>query len=229
MTTENPLIDRIRNLLAMADGQANEAESMSAMAMASKLMAKHGIEEADLKTPKKHTADLSEWLNLERPFHVTLAQAVALLFNTRVLTRTRGVQRRTKEFVFAGRPENIEASELTMSWVMLQLESLYKAALPKGMDRKERARFRKTFKEACAFRILDRCHEMIDQQEEELAKSSGTALVIHRNQLSTEIDELFSTMDIRQGRQRKVTLNHAQAAAAGHHAGNQVKLRGEVE
>ena len=108
MNTES-ILNKIRGLLAMAEGQANENESLQAMALASQLMTKYGIEQDQLKGPKKVSmAGEGDMIDLFKIHHRILAQAVGELFGCKTLNYNKA-----KKISFVGRPENIEACEVT--------------------------------------------------------------------------------------------------------------------
>ena len=220
MNTES-ILNKIRGLLAMAEGQANENESLQAMALASQLMTKYGIEQDQLKGPKKVSmAGEGDMIDLFKIHHRILAQAVGELFGCKTLNYNK-----VKKLSFVGRPENVEACEVTFSWVVMQVEALYKEALPRGMPQTERAQYRKSFKLACAGRVYDRCVKLADQPVEGV---TGTALVVHRSQLSNEISDYFETRKVRTVKSRPVKTRHSGARIAGQNAGDRVKLRTEV-
>ena len=226
MTTANDkIIDRIRNLLAMAEGQANENESAQAMELAAKLMLKHGVEQSQLNPRQAHEILEGDMIDINKPFYRTLAGAVCHLYGTSYLFFPS-----TKTFRFVGRSDNIEASEATFTWILLQVEQLYKQALPKGMTTRERSRFRHTFKEACAHRVNVRAADIARNMTRDPLPQASTALVIHKDQLKHEIDSYFASKgNVKTARARRIKFTHAGAAAAGHAAGNNVKLNANIK
>lgn len=217
----NPTIEKIKKLLALAGNNNNEAEAAQAAAMASTLMMRHGIEEDQLKDAVKPTIGTGARFDDQAAFHRVVAHAVAELMacSTYWYSEVKGVQ-------FVGRPINVMAAEELFVYVVLQVESLYKRALPSGMSQRERAEYRKTFKLACSFRIRDRVREIIAHQDlGSDAPSNSRALVVqHRSVLMNEIAEYNAAASVRVSRPMTVRMRHAGAYQSGRAAGDQVEL-----
>lgn len=216
--------DKIRKLLAVAQGQANEAESNSALAMATALMAKHGIDQSQLRN--EPTGPIrGAWFNLDGKYLRLLAQATGRLYGTVPLFDP---DRGTAYFV--GRPENIDASQDTLAFLIVQLESFYKAALPTGLTQSDRAQFRKAFKLSCAIRVYHRCVEIVEGLSQRDNKAAGTrALMVldHFKQLKVENDELLKGVKTRAA--RSITIRSSLGAAEGSRAGNLMEINRSVE
>lgn len=186
------IITKIKKLLALGKNNNNEHEAAQAMAMAAAMMAKHGIEQDQLKDADKPTAGLGPWITMEAKYWRTVARAAAHLYGGQSGLPTKGATDRVR---FAGRPEVREAAEETFAFIILQIEALYKAALPKGLSKTERAEFRATFKQACAARVEDRVGEIVHTlQTQDVAATGSTALVVanHRAIMAKEIEQLWS-------------------------------------
>lgn len=95
-----------------------------------------------------------------------------------------------------------------------------------------RAEFRRTFKEACAVRIMSRARTMMDDiQKSDAAAQASTgsnALVVmgHFQQLVKENDDVLAGMNIRKGRAK--TMSVGSGTLSGAEAGNKIKLRKEI-
>lgn len=225
--------DKIRKLLALAEGQANENESARAMEIASRLMMEHGISAEDAKgsAKKVFTAGKGNEFDLAYDWYIRAAQAVGILFGCKVVTRkTAGAKDSDAVAYFVGRAANVESAEETFAFVILQVEQFYRAALPKGMTKQERSQYRKTFKKACALRILERCQMIEADQKRQNPGTGSTALVIseHRDVLANEIAAYFAEQGVRYTKSRPDRLSHAGAAAAGRVAGSSVDLNRKV-
>jgi len=200
--------DKLASLLSMTvDRGCTEDEAETAMRMAANIAAKHGIDLDALRpagapkpkaTRKRHTTEL-KW------HQVFCAQAAAELSG--VACHVKDLGRRGFEFI--GRPENIDSAEQLMFWLFRQVEEIYKAALPKGLNQRERAEFRRTFKAACAQRVLERaCRVMRDmvRKESSVNTTGHNALVVagHFLTLKQEIDdELYGTAEERAARAKQ--------------------------
>lgn len=212
--------DKIRKLLAMAEAAGgNENEMKNAMAMASDLMMRHGVEREQLGdvTPK---ARRGEVIDADYVWYHDLAVAAGLLCGCKTI---HWYPRAYSKVRFVGRPENIEGAQDIYTFLILQLEMFYKAALPKGMSKLERAEYRKTFKHACALRIRNRAQTIIDAQP----KETGTALMVidHRNMLLGEAAAEMS--DIPDGKARK--RPHGRGTSDGRMAGDAADLNRKAE
>lgn len=180
--------DKIRKLLALGEGKANENEAAQAMKLASDLMMKHGIERSELTQTQKAVIVESDYIDFRDKWHLRVGNAVASLMGCKMVYRNRHKQLR-----FVGRKDNCEATELVYSYILLQIEQFYREALPSGMTQKDRANFRKSFKYAAAVRVAKRCWDIVNDQG--LSATGSTALVVHRNQLSNEITDFWNQSD----------------------------------
>jgi len=70
----NAIREKIKKLLAVAEGQANEHESARAMELASSLMMRHGIDRESLG--EKPTVGEGSYFPIDYKWHRTTAQAV---------------------------------------------------------------------------------------------------------------------------------------------------------
>lgn len=151
-------IAKLLNLAAKGSG-ATEDEAETALRMAAAMAARAGIElEAcrakDAPKPKINTKGLyQEW----KPHQAYAACAAAKLFGVECNVYNLGAG----GIMFVGRDDLIEATEETMFWLFRQIEELYKSHLPKGLTKSARADFRKSFKAACANRVLGRAQQLM--------------------------------------------------------------------
>lgn len=231
MTDQSAIIERIRKLQQMrVENGCTEDEAETAMRMWMGLMARHGIEQ-DQITPEDDTprAKIGTRISVQFKKHQLLcAMAAGELYGCQVITYSGG----KFGLEFVGRPENIEAAEMTMFWLMNQMEAFYKQALPRGLTKTARAEFRRTFKEACAARILNRAHRMMDEmkQNEQAAQSAtgSTALVVqgHFDKLKKENELVLSGMALRKS--KPISIGYGSGTQAGREAGDRVKLRKEI-
>jgi hypothetical protein len=220
--------DRIRKLLALAnDKGASEAEAETAMSMASALMLRHGIEQRDVG-PKPTVAE-GKRLEADRRYHEYVANAASVMCGTRFVTWNKA-----DVIAFVGRLDNIAASEDLFAFLCDQVERLYKLNLPRGLSKAARAEFRQTFKEACAMRIWQRAHWIIDdlkKNEQSAQKATGsTALVVanHYDTLQSEIKGYFESRENITMRQKPLRTRHGNGTIAGQRAGDTVDLNKKI-
>lgn len=216
--------EKIRKLLAVAEGQANEHESAQAMAMASALMMKHGINRDELGD--KSSVGEGSHFPVEYKWYKIAAQAAGLLYGT-VAFGNYG----WTTFRFVGRPENIEASQDTLAFIILQVEALYKSHLPKGLSKADRAEFRRTFKQSCIMRVYQRCHDIVEEQKRvDAPLSDCRALVIveHRKLLEEEAMDYINGAGGVTEKARAVKIRYTPGSVAGFAAGDAVDLHRKV-
>jgi hypothetical protein len=222
------ILDRIQKLLALAnDKAATENEAATAMRMAMGLMARHNIEETQIIERNKPATTQRE-IKLEREWWVNVCAAAAELYSCRYLIYA------NESIRFIGDPVNTEAAFMTATWLADQVERLYSANLPPGMTQSERAKYRRTFKFACAVRVRLRARELMkDIRENEAAAQSATgstALVVASmmdQQLALADDFLaqkYPNLRTKKSKPRKL----GPGTRAGYAAGEHVNLRRNV-
>lgn len=226
--TGSSIHDKIRKLLALSEGQANEAESNSAMEMATRLMMEHGISEEALRgTAQQYSVGSGERVPVLSEAHHTLARAASLMMGTRLL------QAKDASWVsFVGRPENRRQAESLFIYLVLQMDALYREALPRGLTQSKRAKLRKEYKKGVAMRVLYTSQNIVGRMIDQRSPSSGsTALTIlsHRETLMKEIDEFlelgkFGSAKPKRGSHKPLSDEFYQ----GYQAGSAVKLNGEM-
>lgn len=227
---DEKIIDRIRKLQMMrVENGCSEDEAETAMRMWVGLMARHGIEQSQISKGQDAPAAIRKRVSETLRKHQLLCgQAAAVLYGCDFLVYSGG--KMGVEFI--GRTENTQAAEMTMFWLMNQMESFYKQALPRGLSKADRAEFRRTFKESCAARINTRAHAMVDEMKrsDKLAQETtgSNALVVlgHFDQLKKENQLVTADMNIRKG--RTLTISSGSGTLAGRAAGDRVKLRKEI-
>jgi uncharacterized protein DUF2786 len=164
--------DKIAKLLNMtvANG-CTEDEQETALRMAAGIAAREGID-MDACRPKdqpKPKAKSKHFSQQWKPHQALAAQAAGELYGVECNVWNLGAG----GIMFVGREELIELAEQTMFWLMGQVETMYKQALPKGLDQRDRAEFRKTFKAACALRTWQRSVALMRQMRQDQATAQA--------------------------------------------------------
>lgn len=216
------ITDKIKKLLALAaDKAATEDEAATALRMAQGLMLKHQISERELNL----TTAVAKALHKKHPLQkheLLLVTAAATLFGCTALVYDKG----REGYSFYGRPDNCEAAADTLLFLCNQIERLYKTALEPGLTKAMRAEYRRTFKWACSSRVCERASELV-RNPQSVAKSIGsTALVVrsHYESLIKEAEEIMPKT-----KAMKLSSRYGSGSAEGLAAGNQVKLRKELD
>lgn len=218
------IIEKIRKLLAMAsDAGATEGEQANALRLATALMTKHGIEKVDQETGEVKWGD--KVVDLDQRWHHIAAMAIGKMYGARAIFSG-------KNFSYVGRDETVMAATMTINFVADQIELFYKAGLPKGMSRADRAQWRREFKVACAIRVSTRINEMmreITTEDDKAQLAIGCkALVVatHHQNLQSEIDSFLEGKTKSKSISMKVAPSRA--SYLGFKAGDNVRLNQEL-
>lgn len=220
---------KVKKLLAMAavSSGGTEDERMTAMKLAMALMAKHGIEQSMLADAKEVKAIYGVRKSTAMNAHqVNLACAAGTLYGCKPLFWNRGKM----GFAFVGRPDNIEAAELTLLWLMRQVDEIYKVMRPKGMGEGERQEFYRTFKLACSDRVWKRARDLIAQPEQ-IAHEVGQNALVVKGYFEQLVKEATAVMDAK-GHVKAMRVGRAKfgnGTLAGLKAGDKVQLHRQVK
>lgn len=217
--------EKIKKLLALAnDKGASENEAAVALEFATKLMMQHGIEQSELKDMKAEVLK-GDLLNFDKRWHENIGRTASKLYGVKPLFYGH-------DFRFCGRADNIDAASQTAVFIAEQIEELYKAHLPRGMSKGERAEYRRDFKFACSMRVYARACDIVENLEtkDNVVAQGCTALVVveHRKQLEIEVDDFFEKIGVKMRRARSLQVNVSAGGVAGHKAGDQVRLQKKV-
>lgn len=221
------IVRKIQKLLAVAnDSRGNEHVAANALTLAQKLMLEHNISEHDLGQFVESEIKRGAWVPApDRKWALMLAQAVATMYTCRVLmsSGTTGFYR------FAGRQLNVQVAEMTLPWLVEQVELFYQEGLRvvtarngRTLTKRQRAEFRRCFKEACALRVWQRAAEIIAKMRNEIP--GHKALVVIDNALG-QIDE--SLKDVEKGKNLE-PIKAGLGSAMGVLAAERVQLQRQV-
>jgi hypothetical protein len=220
------IADKIRKLLALANNNSNEAEAALALERATELMMKHGIDEASLRKEIKIGYFGDDVENNERWQQICAQAAGTLLGASLVLFRNNGAIYGR----FAGREENALAASSMAAFIIDQVERTYKASLPKGMTKQERAEYRRTFKLACSIRVYGRAADIVHKQAKQGVEGTNALVVVdHRKQLQEETQAFLDNDNVRTRQSRSLQLSsNARGYREGLDAGNSIRLQREI-
>ena len=223
------IIEKITKLMAVTEeAGATEAEAAQALMLAQRLMMKHGIDQTQVnRGPDVDWGNELSWGG-QRWMRIVALAVGNIYGSVPVFWRHTGVVK------FVGRDETCRAAEITYLAITRQIERLYRAGLPRGMSKGERARWRNEFKVACAGRVLYRVNEIIrERRTDEGANAIGcTALVVlsHEEQLRSEVDDfLKGEGTTKKGRGTSLSVKPSVAAMRGDKAGRQVSIQDEIK
>lgn len=216
---------KIRALLnKKVENGCTEDEQEAAERMAAGWMAKHGIEKDQFDEGQPSKAKRGKFHSQEYTTHqIQLALAAGFLFGCTVLKGAKlGLE-------FIGRDENIEMAEETFFFLLSQVEKLYKQALPKGLSKSERAEYRRSFKNACAIRVVNRAKKLVEDlknaEATAQALTGSTALVVkgYFEKLEAENQGVLAELKTKKGRASSVKFGSG--SIDGRAAGDKVQLK----
>lgn len=177
--TEDKLVDRIRKLLAMAEGTTNRHEAEAFMAKASELMLEHAISEAqieaagrsksqivELRIPIKASTPGNRWLRL-------LLNTIANTNRCRMYTYS-GYQGDDGNMI-VGYPDDTSFVEMVFLSLSIQLETAYAQAYEEKPPHIHGRRWRTEFTAGFVSGVSERLKRAARQAEE--SHSSSMALV----------------------------------------------------
>lgn len=223
--------DKIRKLMNLATNQGStEGEAANAMAMASSLMLRYNIE-LDPETDELKVIKGSRILEgYDEAWHLTCSSAAATLCHVKNVTYNRG----RGGYYFVGRKESVETAEQMMVFIIDQVEQQYKLNLPKGLDKATRAEFRRTFKYACANRVMSRAWDIVEQFRNNDAMAleyTGSRALVVVESIDLQLKEIKDFMSQTMPDVTELTTRPRQGGngtLAGLRAGDRVELNKKV-
>tara|TARA_R110001583_G_scaffold44829_17_gene141887 strand:- start:347 stop:1042 length:696 start_codon:yes stop_codon:yes gene_type:complete len=218
----NPIIRKIEKLFRVAADQEGKPEGDTAARLASRMMAAHAIEMADINVSERiddplekqtHKHGASVWRR-------NLSHVLAKHCNCTTSYYSR--QGFGTHITWYGHKSDIEVSRYLYDICERQISAASKQhlkGLPEWYDRGLKRREANAFRRSAVNGLSNRLYEI--RQEEAAANESGTALVLTRKaKVDAWIDENFSF-----GKGRHVKYSHS---SAGYQAGHDVNLHAGV-
>lgn len=224
-------IEKIKKLMRLGqpNSGATDAEAASAMEMASILMAKYAVQVTldDDTAPDAVKGDV-DW-KFDESWHQECGMASGYLYYCKPLFHRWGTQHGVS---FVGRPDNITACELTLAFLVAEVERLYKVNLPKGLDKTTRAEYRRTFKFACARRLAARAWAIMETLRNDDAKAiaaTGSKALVLVQSIDVQLAEAAAILEADGVKSKKaVTRKAGNGTDAGRAAANTVQLQKQV-
>lgn len=222
--------DKIRKLLTLAnDAGATEGEKNSALEMAQALMLKYNIsvdlDEKDVKIMaggvygKQYTFS----------WHKLVAMSVSEMYTCKLVTWSKGFQ-------FVGFPENIEACQMTLDFIVEQIDDAWKVHLNKAKEIAKREghegevlgkQYRDNFRYGCAAKVWGRIHKMMEDLQTNNTKAMetvGCTSLVVVDTIKKQLDDISAfmdaTMNLRNTRAMQLYKDgkgHGAGCAAGDH------------
>jgi hypothetical protein len=174
----NPVLDKVRNLLAKAESSTFEAEASALTAKAHELITRHAIDKALLD---EHSSSAQTPVETRVPIDPPYADAKSLLLQTVAETgRCRtvfmpGISMST----LVGYPEDVDAVETLFTSLLVQAQHALNAAAksaPPGTRMRSRS-YRAGFLVAYTHRIGERLRRALDHTVDEMSREIGRDLL----------------------------------------------------
>lgn len=222
-TTKSPdssVVEKIKKLLSLADGNQNENERENAMQLAMELLAKHNLSLGELEqsTLTIRVVEVYGDFRLEKWIRRILHTACMLYYTDFY----HGVSFDEDTFavreqpVFIGTEENIAVTIEVATWLMnsVRLESnrLYKD--PK---------LRRSFRLGAAVRLWQRARLLVENEKNSTTPGATNGLMVIRNQLEKANEDYLDSLNLRVMSNRRATVVTS-AYNAGVSFGEQVEL-----
>jgi hypothetical protein len=224
--TPETTLQKIRKLLALADGNENENEREVAMQFAMDLLAKHNLTVSEVQQAEfdQHTGEYTGSIRLERWTRDVVNAACTLYytdFYIRDIYTAKGTFRTVP--VFIGTEENVAVTMEVATWLVnsIRLESnaLYSDAYE-----------RRSFRQGAACRVLERAIAMVEAEKRQ-GQSTGTSLMVVRNSLESANQKYLERLDLRYTSPRSSYIDgaaFAQGQNFGDHVGLAKRAQGQI-
>lgn len=221
---ESSIAQRIKKLLALADGNKNEHERNSAMKLAMELLAKHNLDMtavADLAHSCEHSvSEFKAHLKLD-PWVRFVVKAACKLYYTEMLMRPvyRGYYEDRKEYhpTFIGTEENIAVTMELAGWLLDSIRWESNCLYYEPYERR-------SFRLGAAHRLFERACQIVSEEAQTAADgSSSTSLVVLRNELERANRRYLDGMKLGTFKAR-TTYSDSSAYDTGSAYGNSVNL-----
>ncbi len=161
-SASDPVLERVRGLLAKAESTPFDAEAESFTAKAHELITRHAIDTAVLHAENDHDRPVLIRVPIDPPYvdgKTVLLQAVATATRCRVVLHAR-----VELATIAGFPDDVRATELLFTSLLVQAQAALAESARRSApgDRVRRQGYRSAFYLAYADRIGDRLAEIND-------------------------------------------------------------------
>ena len=222
MSEKESIVEKIKKLLALADGNQNEHEREVAMQFAMDLLAKHNLtmSQVECDISKLSTIAVDGDFRLDPWVRIILQAACKLYYTEFYISERIDYFRycKVKLPVFIGTAENITVTMDVATWLV---NSVRKESNWAYKDPSER----RSFRLGAADRILERAYEMVEAESKNSAAGTGTSLMVIRNQLVKANQAHMAKLNLRTFKARTSYVT-SEAYADGEAYGSQVGLQG---
>jgi hypothetical protein len=224
-TSESIVVEKIKKLLALAKDNQNEHERKAAMRFVMDLLSRHNLKLAQIEDFKAgvKTQEVKGEFKLD-PWIREVLQAACRLYYTDFYIASQWspyTGRKENTPIFVGTQENITVTMTMATWL---LESIRKQSNRAYKDEFER----RSFRLGASQKVHERAIEMVKAEKTPAAPSTGTALMVVRNELERANQEHLSRLKLKQFKSRGIYLDR-NAFASGEAYGERVKLERQAK
>jgi hypothetical protein len=222
--SQESIVEKVKKLLALANGNQNEHEREVAMQFAMDLLSKHNLTmtEVECDISKLSTIEVDGDFRLE-PWVRLVLRAACTLYYTEIYISERidyFRYRMVKVPVFIGTAENIAVTMDVATWLINSIRKESNSAYKDASDRR-------SFRLGAADRILERAFEIVEAERQKASKGNGSSLMIVRNQLEKANQAHLAKLNLRQSKPRSSYVTDAYADGEAY--GDQVGLKGHKD
>jgi len=191
MSENQSVIEKVRKLLALSEGNSNEHEREVAMQFAMELLGKHNLSIAEIGSSSLERAVCSVEFSLKLEKWITnILKAVSSLYYTDFYRTVRNTA------IFVGTAGNIAVSIDVAEWLV---DSIRKESNRLYKDPYQR----RSFRAGAAGRVFMRAFDLrFEEKRSTSITTAGTSLAVVRTQLEEANDEFLSRLNLRQTRTR---------------------------
>jgi|AGTN01.3.fsa_nt_gi Protein of unknown function (DUF2786). len=219
--SQDSIVEKVRKLLALANGNQNEHERGVAMQFAMDLLAKHNLTISEVECDKSllNTIEIEGDFRLEAWTKIIL-QAACKMYYTELYLSGRFDYfryRRVDVPVFVGTAENIAVTMDVATWLIDSVRKESNRAYKHASERR-------SFRLGASDRILERAFAMVETEKEKANSGNGRELMVVRNQLEAANQAYLAKLNLRYTRARTSYVS-SDAYSDGTAFGSQVKLR----
>ncbi len=225
-TAPNPILDKVRALLAKAEATTFEAEAEAFTVKAHELMARHLIDDAVLAAGRRSTGrttarPITIRLPIDAPYAAPKATLIAVVADA---GGCRAVHHQSLGLTsVVGHAADVAAVELLFTSLLVQAQSAMHEQARLGEAHRRRG-FRSAFLTAFAYRVGERLREGNDAVRRSVEEATGQSLVPVLAERTAAVqdafDEIFTDVVTRRPPRR---WDH-RGAASGRNAANRAQL-----
>jgi len=220
MSSKETIVEKVRKLLALADGNQNENERKVAMQFAMDLLAKHNLDMVQVTDEKLEIKieEIAADFKLD-PWIRTVLQAACELYYTEFFISSSWdwlLDKQIRFPVFVGTAENIAVTVDMAAWLINSIRKESNLAFKDNFNRR-------SFRLGAASRVLRRTREMKAAEEVAASSSGGSSLMVLRNQLELANEQYLESLNLQKFASRRSYLNKT-AYDVGVEYGDQLRL-----